>query len=72
LSFEWISQRGPATARGRMAGLASTAMMVGNVMGPALGGWLAVHVGLAATFFVPGAMLSVLGTGLLLGVWRTG
>lgn len=64
LSFEWISQRAPVGARGRMAGLGSTAMMLGNVIGPALGGWLAVHVGLAATFYAPSAVLTVVGLGL--------
>ncbi|HZR84667.1 MAG TPA: MFS transporter [Candidatus Binatia bacterium] len=64
LSFEWLAQRAPAGARGRMAGLASTAMMVGNVIGPALGGWLAVRVGLASTFYAPGAMLAAVGVGL--------
>jgi DHA1 family multidrug resistance protein-like MFS transporter len=61
LSFHWLGMRAPESARGRMAGLASTAMMVGNVIGPLLGGWLAVHLDLAATFYVPGATLAVIG-----------
>ncbi|MFN8600178.1 MAG: MFS transporter [Candidatus Binatia bacterium] len=61
LSFHWLGMRAPESARGRMAGLASTAMMVGNVIGPLLGGWLAVHMDLAATFYVPGAALAVIG-----------
>ncbi|MBM4242953.1 MAG: multidrug efflux MFS transporter [Deltaproteobacteria bacterium] len=61
LSFHWLGMRAPESARGRMAGLASTAMMVGNVIGPLLGGWLAVHFDLAATFYVPGATLAVVG-----------
>lgn len=61
LSFHWLGMRAPESARGRMAGLASTAMMVGNVIGPLLGGWLAVHLDLAATFYVPGAVLAVIG-----------
>ncbi len=36
-------------------------MMVGNVIGPLLGGWLAVHLDLAATFYVPGAALALIG-----------
>lgn len=64
LSFEWISARAPAGARGRMAGLGSTAMMIGNVIGPTLGSWLAVHVGLAATFYAPGAALALIGVAL--------
>lgn len=65
LTFEWMNARAAAGARGRMAGLGSTAMMIGNVVGPLAGGWLAVHVGLAATFWVPGALLAGAG-GLLL------
>lgn len=61
LSFHWLGMRAPESARGRMAGLASTAMMVGNVIGPLLGGWLAVHLDLAATFYVPGAALALIG-----------
>ena len=71
LTFEWMNARAPAGARGRMAGLGSTAMMIGNVIGPLVGGWLAVHVGLAATFWVPGAMLGVIGVALcILRPWR--
>jgi len=61
LSFHWMGMRAPESARGRMAGLASTAMMIGNVIGPLLGGWLAVHVDLAATFYVPGVALALIG-----------
>jgi len=61
LSFHWMGMRAPENARGRMAGLASTAMMVGNVIGPLLGGWLAVHLELAATFYVPGTALALIG-----------
>jgi MFS transporter, DHA1 family, multidrug resistance protein len=69
LSFEWMNTRAPANARGRAAGLGSTAMMLGNVIGPLLGGWLAVHVSLPATFWVPGAGLGVVG--LILAIfWR--
>jgi MFS transporter, DHA1 family, multidrug resistance protein len=61
LAFEYVNARTPAGARGRAAGLGSTAMMLGNVIGPLLGGWLAVHVSLAATFWAPGAGLGVIG-----------
>ena len=61
LAFHWMGMRAPESARGRMAGLASTAMMIGNVIGPLLGGWLAVHVDLAATFYVPGTALALIG-----------
>lgn len=68
LTFEWMNARAPEGARGRMAGLGSTAMMIGNVIGPLLGGWLAVHVGLAATFWFPGALLGTIG--VLLSIRR--
>jgi DHA1 family multidrug resistance protein-like MFS transporter len=61
LAFEWMNARTAPSARGRTAGLGSTAMMLGNVIGPLIGGWLAVHVGIAATFWVPGAAIAVIG-----------
>jgi DHA1 family multidrug resistance protein-like MFS transporter len=66
LAFEWMNARTPPAARGRMAGLGSTAMMAGNVIGPLAGGWLAVHVGIAATFWVPGAVIAAVGLALVL------
>ncbi|MFM7737443.1 MAG: MFS transporter [Alphaproteobacteria bacterium] len=66
LSFEWISRRAPDGARGRMAGLGSTAMMLGNVIGPTLGGWLSVNLGLPATFWAPGAVAAIAGAALAL------
>ena len=62
--FEWMNGQAPPGARGRMAGLGSTAMMAGNVVGPLIGGWLAVHIGLAATFWGPGALVAVVGAAL--------
>jgi MFS family permease len=67
LTFAWMGMRAPASARGRMAGLGSTAMMLGNVIGPPLGSWLAVHLSLAATFYVPGAGLVLVGSVLGIG-----
>lgn len=61
LVFQLIDSRAPESARGRMAGLGSTAMMIGNVIGPLLGGWLAVHLDLAATFWVPGLAIAAVG-----------
>lgn len=65
LAFEWMNRLAPPGARGRTAGLGSTAMMLGNVLGPLIGGWLAVHVGISATFWVPGAALAAVGIGLV-------
>jgi MFS transporter, DHA1 family, multidrug resistance protein len=64
LAFEWMNGRAPAGARGRVAGLGSTAMMAGNVIGPLLGGWLAAHAGIAATFWVPGIALAGVGASM--------
>ncbi len=64
LAFEWMNGQAPAGARGRVAGLGSTAMMGGNVIGPLIGGWLAVHVGLAATFWAPGIVLATIGAAM--------
>jgi MFS transporter, DHA1 family, multidrug resistance protein len=66
LAFQWTGSRAPAHARGRVAGLGSTAMMAGNVVGPLLGGWIAVHIGLAATFWLPGLALATAGIGFAL------
>ena len=63
LSFQWLNGFAPPQARGRMAGISSTAMMIGNVVGSLFGSWLAVEVSLAATFWVPGLLL--MGTGVL-------
>jgi len=65
LLFERLSNGVPPHDRGRMAGLGSTAMMIGSLLGPVTGGWLAVHLSLGATFWVPGAAL--IAVGLLLG-----
>ncbi len=65
LVFEAMNARAAAGARGRVAGLGSTAMMIGNVLGPLAGGWLAVHAGIGATFWVPGIALAVTGALLL-------
>lgn len=61
LVFEAMNARVAAGARGRVAGLGSTAMMIGNVFGPLLGGWLAVHAGIGATFWAPGIVLAAVG-----------
>jgi len=67
LAFEWLNARALPHARGRTAGIGSTAMMLGNVIGPLLGGWLAVRHSLAATFWLPGAGIAVLGLVLAAG-----
>jgi DHA1 family multidrug resistance protein-like MFS transporter len=64
LAFEWMHGATPPGGRGRVAGLGSTAMMGGNVVGPLAGGWLAVHVGIAAIFWAPGAILAAVGAAM--------
>jgi DHA1 family multidrug resistance protein-like MFS transporter len=66
LAFEWMNAHAPPGTRARAAGLASTAMMAGNVIGPLAGGWLAAWVGLPATFWAPGVLL--IGAGAVVGV----
>jgi hypothetical protein len=34
-------------------------MMTGNVFGPLAGGWLAVHVGIASTFWASGLLIAL-------------
>lgn len=66
LLFERLGNAVPPHARGRIAGLGSTAMMTGSLIGPVTGGWLAVHLGLGATFWVPGALMIAVGALLTL------
>lgn len=61
LSFQWLNGYAPPNARGRMAGISSTAMMLGNVFGSIAGGWIAVDMSLGATFWVPGIALTATG-----------
>jgi len=61
LSFQWLNGYAPENARGRMAGISSTAMMQGNVVGSLFGSWLAVELTLHATFWVPGLLLTTTG-----------
>ncbi|MDG2308077.1 MAG: MFS transporter [Candidatus Binatia bacterium] len=61
LSFQWLNGYAPENARGRMAGISSTSMMLGNVIGSFLGSWLSVEIGLGATFWVPGIVLTITG-----------
>lgn len=63
LSFQWLNGYAPENARGRMAGISSTAMMLGNVIGSFFGSWLSVELNLGATFWVPGLLLLVTGIG---------
>ena len=71
LAFEWMNARSAPGTRGRTAGLGSTAMMIGNVIGPLIGGWMAAHVGLPSTFWLPGVLLVTAGTAVAIGARKT-
>jgi DHA1 family multidrug resistance protein-like MFS transporter len=64
LAFDWLNREAPADARGRIASLGSTTMMIASVIGPMLASWLSIHVSLASTFWLPGVLLVAVG-----GVW---
>lgn len=61
LSFQWLNGYAPGNARGRMAGISSTAMMAGSVTGSFFGSWISVEVGLGGTFWIPGLVLVAAG-----------
>ena len=61
LSLQWLASLSHGGAQGRMAGLSTTAMMAGNVLGWVLGSWIAVEISLEATFWLPGILLAVAG-----------
>lgn len=61
LSLQWLASLSHGGAQGRMAGLSTTAMMAGNVLGSVLGSWIAVEISLEATFWLPGILLAVAG-----------
>jgi DHA1 family multidrug resistance protein-like MFS transporter len=48
--FGFVSTESPVDRRGGMMGLTSSAAMLGNLVGPLLGGWVAAHAGLRAVF----------------------
>jgi MFS family permease len=54
-----ISAAGPADRRGGLMGLSSSAIMLGNLFGPLMGGFIAAHVGLRHVFFVSAGFLLV-------------
>ncbi len=48
----FISNNSPSDRRGGLMGFCSSAAMLGNLMGPLLGGYLAAHFGLRSVFYV--------------------
>jgi MFS family permease len=57
--FGFISDHSPADRRGGVMGLSSSATMLGNLLGPLAGGFVAAHVSLRAVFFVSATLLLV-------------
>ncbi|MBI1815219.1 MAG: MFS transporter [Deltaproteobacteria bacterium] len=55
-----ITAGSPAERRGAMMGLSSSAIMIGNLLGPISGGFVAAHAGLRAVFFVSATLLLLL------------
>jgi DHA1 family multidrug resistance protein-like MFS transporter len=55
----FISAASPAERRGGLMGLSSSAIMLGNLFGPLLGGYIAAHAGLRHVFFVSAGFLLV-------------
>lgn len=52
-----ISQHSPLARRGGIMGIASSATILGNMVGPVSGGYLAAHIGLRSCFFINGGIL---------------
>jgi DHA1 family multidrug resistance protein-like MFS transporter len=55
-----VTASSPADRRGAMMGLSSSAIMIGNLLGPISGGFVAAHAGLRAVFFVSAGLLLLL------------
>jgi len=57
--FGFISDVAPADRRGGVMGLSSSAAMLGNLLGPLTGGFVAAHYSLRAVFFFSAALMLV-------------
>jgi len=57
--FGLISNASPADRRGGVMGLSSSATMLGNLLGPLTGGFVAAHAGIRTVFFVSAFLLLV-------------
>jgi DHA1 family multidrug resistance protein-like MFS transporter len=55
--FGFIVDNSPADRRGGVMGLSSSATMLGNLLGPLAGGFIAAHVSLRAVFFVSATLM---------------
>jgi len=52
-----ISQHSPLTRRGGIMGIASSSTVLGNMVGPISGGYIAAHISIASCFFITGGIL---------------
>jgi len=57
--FGFVTEASPADRRGGVMGLSSSATMLGNLLGPLAGGFVAAHVSIRAVFVVSAAMLII-------------
>ena len=55
--FGFITDGSPAERRGAVMGVGSSATMLGNLLGPLSGGFVAGHLGLRAVFFTSATLL---------------
>jgi len=64
--YSYISKNSSLLRRGGIMGIAASFTILANMVGPAVGGYIAAHVGLRDNFFVTGGVLAI--TAFL--VWR--
>ena len=67
-AMSYLAQISPEGERGRVMGYLQGSMLLGVSVGPAIGGYLADHVGYRAPFFILSALA---GIGALWTYWRT-
>jgi MFS transporter, DHA1 family, multidrug resistance protein len=56
--YSYVSKHSPPSRRGGIIGIASSANVLANVIGPISGGYVGAATGLRGNFFVTGALLS--------------
>ena len=55
--YSYVSKNTHIARRGGVMGIASSSYILGNMIGPSIGGQIAAEVGLRANFFVTGGLL---------------
>ena len=61
-----LSKNSPPEIRGGIMGLASSSTLMGNLIGPLTGSWIAFHWGMHATFVVSSMLIFVVFLGIML------